>query len=665
MEKLNDIVERKQLDDSNKSTLKTFYSKCFNILRNSEHLTGDKALRNLSYLLILKLLEPKLEEINFNNYDYIFEELKDSEKSEIIKFTKFSFLGKSKDVNIYNQLRLVWQEILSNHPKTREIFRKRKTFDIKRNSTYVNLIKEISNIDFSLIDHDIQGEAYENILKDTMSGKVLGQFFTPPILKKLCVDLVKPRIKQDGKIETIFDPAMGTGGFLITSVKHLEKESKSKNINLDWDFISTKGLGGIEAEPDTFQLAKSNMLISTGHLFSNIKLGDSIRNSIEGKYDIVLANPPYGIKGLNYIGIENINRDKYLPIKSNSAVPLFLQAIINILKINGRCAIILPNGKDLNGEQTDLISTREYLMKTCDLKEVIYLPAGIFTHTPIRTCIFYFIKKRDIYKVVKTKITISKTSGKETKRSYQFTKTHQTTNVKFYECNPHTSFKELKVDVPIEQIANNSYSLNYNDYLEDGDEYKNTKNIKWVTLKDICIFKRGKQLSKKNFIKGIYPVIGGGQSATGYHNQFNKDENTILCSSSGAYAGFINRYSSKVWASDCFSIHTKNNKKLNENYLYYYLKHIQDDIYKLQTGTAQPHVYPKTICDMKFPLPNMELQNKIIATREKNFNKITSLKKTIKKIQNMNNDVMLSIFEDSSEDTSSSGSSSEDTSDEE
>ena len=76
------------------------------------------------------------------------------------------------------------------------------------------------------------------------------------------------------------------------------------HINLDWKFISEEGLGGIEAEPDTFQLAKSNMLISTGQLFNNIHLGDSIRNTIEGKYDIVLANPPYGIKGLNYLEIE-------------------------------------------------------------------------------------------------------------------------------------------------------------------------------------------------------------------------------------------------------------------------------------------------------------------------------------------------------------------------
>jgi len=62
------------------------------------------------------------------------------------------------------------------------------------------------------------------------------------------------------------------------------------------------------------------MLISSGYIFDGLEKGDSIRNSINKKYDIVLANPPFGIKGLNYDTIKN----DYLYIKSSSAVPLFL-----------------------------------------------------------------------------------------------------------------------------------------------------------------------------------------------------------------------------------------------------------------------------------------------------------------------------------------------------
>ena len=97
---------------------------------------------------------------------------------------------------------------------------------------------------------------------------------------------------------------MGTGGFLITCLRHLINQSKTKNIKLDWDFIRKQGLGGREAEPDTYQLAVSNMLISSGHMFDVLEKGDSIRNPITNKYDIVLANPPFGIDGLTYDDIK-------------------------------------------------------------------------------------------------------------------------------------------------------------------------------------------------------------------------------------------------------------------------------------------------------------------------------------------------------------------------
>ena len=133
-----------------------------------------------------------------------------------------------------------------------------------------------------------------------MTGKVLGQYFTPLKIKEMMIRLINPQIKFDGTIETIFDPAMGTGGFLISSLRYLLHQSKIKKISINWNFISNEGLGGREAEPDTYQLAVSNMLISTGHMFNILEKGDSIRNPITNKYDIILANPPFGIDGLIY-----------------------------------------------------------------------------------------------------------------------------------------------------------------------------------------------------------------------------------------------------------------------------------------------------------------------------------------------------------------------------
>ena len=94
-------------------------------------------------------------------------------------------------------------------------------------------------------------------------------------------------------------------------------------------------------------------------------------------------------------------------------------------------------------------------------------------------------------------------------------------------------------------------------------------------------------------------MIGGGKSPFGYHNKFNKNENTILCSKSGAYAGYISKYKNKVWASDCFSIKST---IINQNYLYLFLKSIQKKIYTYQTGQAQPHISIKEIQKLKIPI---------------------------------------------------------------
>jgi restriction endonuclease S subunit len=148
------------------------------------------------------------------------------------------------------------------------------------------------------------------------------------------------------------------------------------------------------------------------------------------------------------------------------------------------------------------------------------------------------------------------------------------------------------------------------------------------TLGEVCEFQNGKGIKKDTLIEGEYPVIGGGQKPMGFHNEYNTKENTILCSSSGAYSGFISKYDKKVWASDCFSIIPKNNS-INNTYLYYLLKTIQDKIYKLQTGTAQPHIYSKDLQNLKIPIPSLERQKEIVEYCEFNDELIKRLEKEV------------------------------------
>ena len=825
------IVKKDEGLDSKKG-LTTFFKNCLDILRDNEGLTGEKALRNLSYLLILKLLEPHFGGIiDIDNYPYDLSCFADDDiehnKSRLLSCVRFSNLSKEKEDNIPNMMKYLWDIILSVHPSTKNIFLPEKSFDIQNQKTYRKIIDKLNEINFSNMENDILGDSYEEVIQDIMTGKVLGQFFTPPSIKKFMINLINPKINYDGTIESCCDPTMGTGGFLIEYIRVIQEKARLNGITLNWDFIKNYGLYGKELVPDTYQLAISNMLISTGHMFEKLDRGDSIREPITRKFDNILANPPFGIKGLKYDDFSYDLKDQYVPIKTDNAVSLFIQAIIYMLNIGGKCAVVLPDGQDLFSKTNKtLVAVREYLMKTCDLKEIYYLPSGIFEYTTIKTCVLYFVKKREGTDVLKIKINESKTQ-KETGRDYNFSKTHQTGYVKFYDYNPYEGegVKNLLVEVPIEKIVSNLYSLNYAEYMKDETEeeqYKDgviiktlgevcefqngysfkstdyekqnennigilqiksiqngfidenkiseyiqenkkyklfeiqkgdilialsgattgkigiynlerksylnqrvgkinaktsiiqkyiyywyvccnidekilnlaqgtaqpnistndisnikipipslerqqeivkyldfiyekankTSNDKIVELKqmsefclnnqrifgdnvlkklgEVCDFQNGRGIKKDTLIEGEYPVIGGGQKPMGFHNQYNTNENTILCSSSGAYAGFISKYNMNVWASDCFKIIPKNGE-IDNNYLYYLLKTFQDKIYLLQTGTAQPHIYSKDLFDLKIPIPSLERQKEIVAYCEFNDALIKKLVMEIEK----------------------------------
>jgi type I restriction-modification system DNA methylase subunit len=609
--KKNDLTKHLKMcnvnnNDNNK--LITIFKSCLNILRDNEGLTGDKALRNLSYLLILKLIEPHLNnEINIDNYNYDFShvnnDLIDMHKNKLLEIVRFSNLSKEPEVNLLTYIKFLWNDILSVHPSTKNIFLKDKSVDIEYGSTYKKIIDKINSIDLTINDYDILGNAYEEVIQDIMTGKVLGQFFTQPLVKKIMVNLIKPKIFDDGKIETCCDPTMGTGGFLITYLQYILEQAKIKNINPDWNFIINEGLYGKELDHDTYQLAVSNMLISSGHMFENLERGDTIREPIIRKFDNILANPPFGIKGLKYNSFNYLLKNEYLPIKSDNAVSLFIQAIIYMLKINGRCAIVLPDGQDLFSKTNKtLISIREYLMKTCELKEIIYLPAGIFNYTSIKTCIFYFIKKKEGTEILE--ITYTKKDDK----IYKFSDTHETKNIKFYDYVDDE--KKLLVKVPIEKIIENKYSLNYSEYIEEEKEEQNN-DITIKSLGDICNFlpksKRPASYGKK---EGLYPFFKSSINVDSFVDEPDYNEESLIIGDGGEPN--IN-YGTHFSTSDhCYILQNKNKLLINLKYVYYYLFHNLNTLKQLYTGIGIKNISKTNIINIKIPILSLEKQNEII-----------------------------------------------------
>jgi type I restriction-modification system DNA methylase subunit len=610
IDNMQDLIQTNQIKIAHKKNLSTLFNYCLDLLRINEHLTGSKALKEITYWLVLRLLEPHFgNRIDIDNYEYDFnsyfeEDVIEYNKQRLLSIVRFSNLSNEKEDDIPNLMKNIWDIILSVHPITKNIFLKEEGFHIQHQSTFTKLIEKIYTFDFEAIEDDILGEAYEEVISNTMTGKVDGQFFTITSLKDFCIYLINPQLKIDGTIETIFDPAMGTGGFLISSLRHLQKQSKSNDIPINWEYIINEGLGGREAVAETHQLAVSNMLISSGYTFNNLEKDDSIRNPIINKYDIILTNPPYGIRGLIYDEILNPLRNEYMPIKSNSAVPLFLQLIIYMLKINGRCAVVLPNGQELFNKGKELVSVREYLMKTCDLKEIYLLPSGIFTHTSIRTCIFYFIKKREGSDILETKIKLKK-------REYIFSNIHQTTNVIFYDLKLDGNKPTILVDVPIEKIANNSYSLNFAEYIEsDEQQYENSIIVK--TLGEVCSIDYGTRIIKGNNIEGgEYPVYGSGRAMFST-TSFNREGYNILIGRFALSLECIRFINEKIFLNDSgLSIRPKIDILLHK-YIGYYLLHNQNIIYGCARGTAQKNLEMDAFKSIKIPIPSLERQQEIV-----------------------------------------------------
>lgn len=624
------------------SDLSQLFRNCLDTLRTNEALTGRPALNTLGFFLNLKLLETKIGddlEIDLNELD-----LSGYSEEDIRKFKDlciFSNLLQVDEGSLKGNMDMIWNDFLSVHSKTKSFFPKERSFGIKRDKTFKKIIKAIQDFDnkhhICDLDHDILGSIYEEVIQHQMTGRDMGQHFTPTKVKNMMIQLIEPKLFEDGTCETIYDPAMGTGGFLISSARNLIKQSKEKNIDIDWKYMSSGAINGRDPETDTFTLAMSNMLISTGYVF-NLQHDDSIRSRIDTKYDIVLANPPFGLKSINY---EDVFDKNSIPISSTNGVVLFLQIIIHCMKINGRCAVVLPTGKELNNKKDQsLIMLRKFLMKTCDLKRIIYLPSGVFEHTQILTCVFYFEKKKNGNEVLRFD---EKKSKKKNTSDLFLDKNHFTNEVIFSNFNVETEEIQDIVTVSIKDIVNNSYSLNYVEYMKDkNNEDQYQKDIIVKKIRDLFNFSVGPLKATKCDESGIYPVISS--SNTHSHSSFVLDgENLFILkifdgSKGKKYSTKIKYFSGKCNFTDLlYHMNPIHKDIMNIKYIYYFLLNKKDDISKdYQKGACNKSLDLDLFLDYEIPIPSLEIQEEIVEYLDFLFENIQTSEKKIQELKRLN-----------------------------
>ena len=137
-----------------------------------------------------------------------------------------------------------------------------------------------------------------------------------------------------------------------------------------------------------------------------------------------------------------------------------------------------------------------------------------------------------------------------------------------------------------------------------------------IMLNEISVIQKGTSITKEKTVEGDIPVVAGGKEPAYFHNTSNRDGNVITVSASGAYSGYVNYFENPIFASDCTTILSKDENCISTKLIFLFLKSIQEQIYGLQKGQAQPHVYGEDLAKIKIPLPTKEIQDKVVSEIE-------------------------------------------------
>jgi type I restriction enzyme M protein len=245
------------------------------------------------------------------------------------------------------------------------------------------------------IDVDVKGAMYEGLLQknaeDIKTGA--GQYFTPRPLIKALVEVIKP---EPGM--TIYDPACGTGGFLLAAHDYLSqhfqlnKEQKA--------FLKMKTLGGKDIVDSVARLCVMNLYLhGIGGEQNPVEVGDSLVSDPGERYDVILTNPPFGKRSsitiINGEGGSNreslvYERQDFWTTTSNKQLN-FLQHVKTLLKINGRAAIVVPDNVLFEGGAGEII--RRKLLSDYDVHTLLRLPTGLFYAQGVKANVLFFDRK--------------------------------------------------------------------------------------------------------------------------------------------------------------------------------------------------------------------------------------------------------------------------------
>lgn len=263
----------------------------------------------------------------------------------------------------------------------------------------INLIDEL-RFGTSAEKHEMS-HLYESKIQNMgNAGRNGGEYYTPRPLISTIVKVVKPEIGNK-----IYDGAVGSAGFLCEAFKYLNHPNLS---TVEDDILQKKTFYGKEKKSLAYIIGIMNMIfhgISSPNIIHTNTLAENIMDVQEkDRYDIVLANPPFG-------GKERAEVQQNFPIKTSETAFLFLQHFIKILKAGGKAGVVIKN-TFLSNTDNASVALRRHLLENCNLHTILDMPQGTFLGAGVKTVVLFFEKGFPTRKVWYYQLKLNRNLGK-------------------------------------------------------------------------------------------------------------------------------------------------------------------------------------------------------------------------------------------------------------
>ena len=316
------------------------------------------------------------------------DDLKDFVNTELFPYLK-SFKSVANDANTLEyKIGQIFSELsnkLQSGYSLREVINK------------VNELQFLSNEE----KHELSS-LYEDKIKNMgNAGRNGGEYYTPRPLIQAITQVVNPVIG-----DKVYDGAVGSAGFLCEAYSHI---LNSKELSAtEFQQLQTSTLYGKEKKSLAYVIGTMNMIlhgIEAPNILHGNTLGENIADIQEkDRVDVVLANPPFG-------GKERAEVQQNFPVATSETAYLFLQHFIKMLKVGGRCGIVIKN-TFLSNTDNASIALRKQLLEECNLHSILDLPGGAFTGTGVKTVVLFFNKGTPTKKVWYYQLNVSRSLGK-------------------------------------------------------------------------------------------------------------------------------------------------------------------------------------------------------------------------------------------------------------